>query len=105
MTEQAPDTSKEVRISFDVPEGVSSRYATNITIQHTDHEFTISFYEAEPPVILGSSEERAARLDGLTEVSAKCVARIVVAPGRMQAFIDAMQANLNSHLVSKEQIG
>ena len=69
---------KPIRLIFD-DENQPSVYATNITVQHTPHEFVISFYEAHPPVILGSLEEREAQLEAIDRVYAPCVARITVA--------------------------
>jgi hypothetical protein len=88
----------ELPIEWHVPEGTVSRYATNLTVQHTDHEFIISFYEIDPPLLLGSAEENAAKLKELEAVQAELVARIIVAPRRMPEFIRVLQENLDHYL-------
>ena len=45
-------------IEWNYPESIVSRYATNLVVQHTEHEFILSFFEVKPPVILGTAEEQ-----------------------------------------------
>ncbi len=94
MSEQGAPEQIELPVSFDPGKDVVTRYATNLVVQHTEHEFVISFYEAEIPPLLGSPEENKARLQRLGEVQTKCVARVVVAPGRMAEFVKVLEANL-----------
>jgi hypothetical protein len=90
------DAGKHVRLILD-DGNRPSVYATNITVQHTPHEFVISFYEAHPPVILGSAEERDAQLQAIDHVYAPCVARITVAASRMESIVKALQENLDRY--------
>lgn len=53
---------KYIKLIFD-DDNRPSVYATNVTVQHTPHEFVISFYEAHPPLIVGSQEERGTASD------------------------------------------
>jgi len=101
MTEEVRDKGKSVRIVFHVPENIVARYATNVVVQHTEHEFIVSFFELERPPLLGSPEQIAEQLKQLDEVRAKCVARIIVAPRRMEGFVKAMQENLSKYLADK----
>jgi len=87
---------KTLPIEF-VPSDMPGRYATNIVIQHTSKEFVISFWEAKPLPILGTTEERRAKFDAAEHVLAHCVARLVVSPGRMKGFVDAMQENWENY--------
>lgn len=80
-----------------VPEDITSRYANNFVIQHTQHEFVISFFETIPPLLLGSPEQIQATLEVMDSVRTRCVGRIILSPDRMEAFISAMQANLLKH--------
>jgi hypothetical protein len=57
-------SGKQVKLILD-DDNRPSVYATNITVQHTRHEFVISFYEAHLPMILGSEEEREAQLEAV----------------------------------------
>lgn len=88
----------ELPIEWHVPENAVSRYATNLTVQHTDHEFIISFFEIDPPLLVGSAEENAKKLKELEAVRAELIARIIVAPGRMPEFIRVLQENLARYL-------
>ncbi|MGC9346586.1 MAG: DUF3467 domain-containing protein [Anaerolineae bacterium] len=90
------EAGKQIRLILD-DDHQPSVYATNMTVQHTPHEFVISFYEAHPPVILGSPEEREAQLQAIDHVYAPCVARITVAASRMGSMIKALQENFESY--------
>ncbi len=76
------------------------QYATNLVVQHTEHEFIISFFRASPPIMLEPLEEAKARALELGKVRAECVARIVVAPGRMPEFVEVLQQNLARYKLS-----
>jgi hypothetical protein len=84
------------------PGDITSRYATNMVVQHTQHEFIISFFEAYPPVLLGEAEEREAALEHIESVPAICVARIIVSPERLKEFIQVLQDNLDKYLSRTE---
>jgi hypothetical protein len=82
----------EVPIEWYMPESLISRYATNMIVQHSEHEFIISFFDTPPPLIL--SESRIEELQKIKSIRATCVAQIIVAKDRMQGFVNAMQENL-----------
>lgn len=94
-----PEQADKVRIPlvFDPPRETLTRYATNFVIQCLEHEFILSFYEAEAPILLGSSEENLAELRRQGEIHARCVARIVVAPARMQEFAHIVESAMTRH--------
>lgn len=85
-------------LEWHVPEDVSSRYATNLIVQHSEHEFIISFFEAVPPLVLGEPEEVRTQLEKLGTIQARCVARVIVAAGRMPEFVRVLQGNLENYL-------
>lgn len=91
----------QVPLEFHFPPETISRYATHMLVQHTDHEFIVSFFEIENPVLLGSDEARQEKLQHLDTVRAHCVARVIVAPERMHRFIAAMQENLENYISEK----
>lgn len=93
--------AKQIPIEFVIPDGIVSRYATNMVVQHTEHEFIISFFEAENPFLLGSDEEKRAGLERIEKIRSICVGRIVVAPGHMQEFIEVLQQNLETYRARK----
>lgn len=101
-----PAVPGEVKLplSFVIPEGIVSRYATNFVVQCTGHEFVMSFFEAESPFLLGESpEENRAILDQAGPVRAQCVARIVVSPEGMRQFAGVVKTSLARYSTEKEE--
>lgn len=84
----------QLPIEWCYPDDLISRYATNMVVQYTEHEYTISFFEVRPPLLLGTPEQISERLKAIDSVKATCVARVIVAADRLQDFIDALQANV-----------
>lgn len=82
-------TKKEVKLNWHYQDNMTSKYSTNLVVQHTEHEFVLSFFEATPPILLSDKD-----ID-IDSVTAECVARIVIAPGRLQQFIDVLQKNVD----------
>lgn len=95
-------TEIRVPIEWHFREETAAHYVTHMVVQHTEHEFHISFFEARPPLLLGTPEEQREAAERIGSVRAECVARIIVAPGRMQEFIDVVQDNLNKYLSKKD---
>lgn len=89
---------KAVPIQFEIPANIVGRYATNIVIQHTEHEFVLSFFEAMPPPILGDTDkEKQALLDQVESVTVKCIARIVISPDRIDEMVRVLQSNVKDY--------
>jgi hypothetical protein len=80
-----------IPIEWHVPETLVSRYATNLTVQRAEHETIISFFELPPPLILGTPADIRAQMQELPSVRAVCVARLIVANGRMPDFVRVLQ--------------
>ncbi len=78
-------------IKLHFPLDVQGRYATNMVVQHTEHECIISFFEAYPPMLPVDSKEREAALEQIETVPAVCVSRIIVAPKRLAEFVQVLQ--------------
>jgi len=95
--EREPEKTRGLPIKWQIPEDLISRYATNLVVQHTEHEFTISFFEAEPPILLGTPEERQAALEQISSVPLKCVARVTVSASRMPEFVRVLQNSLERY--------
>ncbi len=98
MDQSVADTGVRLPIVWSIPPDLTSSYATNIVVQHTEREFIVSFFEIQLPILLGSAEERRAALETIRHIEAKCVARVVIAPERMQEFIDVLRDNLKTYL-------
>jgi|SRR5437867_620307 hypothetical protein len=90
-------------IRWHVSENIQSRYATNLIVQPIQHEFVISFFEARPPILLGTPEENKARYEELGAIQAECVARIIVAAEQLPSIIEALQTTLAAYHASKEE--
>jgi hypothetical protein len=86
-------TSKILPVEWYIPDDLVPRYATNIVVQHSQYEFTLSFFAAQNPIILGTMEERKKAVEKLQGMRAKCVAQIIINPERMKDFISVMEAN------------
>ncbi len=94
---------KHVPIDWFVPDEVTTKYATNLVVQHTDHDFTILFFEAQPPIIVGSTDERQKTLESVKSIRAHCVARIVITPARMEEFVRVLNDNLARYKASGKE--
>lgn len=96
------EESREVRIVFDVPEGIRTQFATNLVAQHTDHEFIVTFFEVLPPILVGTPEVQKQQVEAIKEVRGTCLARIVIPASRMPDFIQVLQENHRRYLSGRE---
>lgn len=80
----------KIPIHFNNPVDKASVYATNIIIQPGEYEMVLTFFEVQPPLLLGSQEENIALLRS-AGVRADCVAKITVSKERFEGFADAMK--------------
>jgi hypothetical protein len=89
-----PEEGIALPIEWYTPEGITTIYVTDMAVQHFEHEFILTFWELERPLLLGSAEEIEETLKKLKSVKKVCKARIAVAADRMPAFIEALRTNL-----------
>lgn len=80
----------QIPLHFNFPIDMPSVYATNLLVQATDHEVVISFYEAQPPVIIEGDEESIELLKK-AGVRADCVARVTVSRARFSGFAEVLK--------------
>jgi len=93
MTSKPPRSGgKAVPIQWSVGDFTPTYYATNMVAQVTDHEYIISFFELYPPLLVGTPEEVSEQATGMNNVTANCLARIVIAADRMPGIVDALQS-------------
>jgi len=92
-----------IPVEWHVPDDLASHYATNLVVQHTEHEFNIFFYEIRPPLLIGSPEEVREGLEKVELVRANCVAHIIVAPDRMPEFVQVLQTSLERYRSKLEE--
>jgi hypothetical protein len=91
------------RIEWNFPPGMQSRYATLFAAQPTTHEITISFFEPQIPVLVGTPEEIATQAQEITSIRAECVGRIVVAAEQMPELIAVLQNSLKMYHGARAQ--
>ena len=80
----------DISINFNLPIEMSSVYATNMLVQAGEDEVTLSFFEAQPPLLQGTPEENLAILKA-QGVRADCVARVTISKNRFGNFVNAMK--------------
>ncbi len=97
MAKENLEEGRDLPLEFHTAPELMSRYATNFVIQHTDQEFILSFFEAKPPLLLGTPEERATQLRSIDSVRADCVARLIISPRRMADLIKVLQQNYSTY--------
>jgi hypothetical protein len=88
---------REVPIEFHVPDTIASRYATNMQVMHTEHEFILSFFETQVPALPPDKDKMDEELSQISTVKAECVARVTVAATRMEGFVKVLQQNLEHY--------
>jgi len=85
--------AEAVPLLFNVPIGLSSRYAHHLVTQTTENEVALFFFEILPPFLTGTIEERKETLK--KGVRADCVARVTIARSRFPEFLKAMIGQLS----------
>jgi hypothetical protein len=99
---EPPTDEKSLPIRFDTSE--APRYATNLVVQHTDHEFIISFFQVMPPLLVGPPEAKAEQVKQLTEIKGTCVGRVIVPATRMHEFVEVFKANFEKYQSKQQQV-
>lgn len=80
-----------------------SVFATNLLIQQGEHEMILSFFEIQPPFLIGTADENLALLKKVG-LRADCMARITISKERFEGFADAMKkAATDMKAASKEK--
>lgn len=88
--EERLPTRYELPIEWYIPEDLPTRHITNMTLQHTEHEFILSFYEQRIPILTGSPDQVRDRIMDLKSIRATCVARLVIANGRFEEIAEVI---------------
>lgn len=105
MTTNNEDTQDSVPIAlplhFVVPHEITPAYANNIAINAGTDEFHIMFFRAEPPLLLGSPDERAEALKSIDHVDAVCVSRVVIARSKIRELAEAIMRNVDANVPSE----
>lgn len=72
-------------------------FANQFVIQHEKNEFVLTVGQLQPPILLGSPEERKEQAKKLTYVPIKVVARFGLTRQRLAELIEALQINLQKY--------
>lgn len=94
-TQDAPE--RDISVEWFIPPDLTSRYANNFIVQHGPGEMIISFFEIEPPIIVGDAEQKRAQTAALTSIRAKCTARIVITVDRAPELAKIISENYESY--------
>jgi hypothetical protein len=96
MPEDAPrEMSFAIPMEHHWPDGIITRYANQFTMQITEGLCYLGFYEATPPIWIGTPEEIRAKAEQMTSIRAEGVARIVVTTAKMQEILAAIHSALD----------
>src|SRR5258707_7592115 len=96
MDAQVPE-GRSLPIEWYIPENIVTRYATDMVVQSSPLEFVISFFEAYPPLLIGTPEEAKAQAEKLDSIRATCIARFIVSPGKITEFVAVLQQSLEQY--------
>jgi len=102
MTDKPRPNVRQVPVKHVYPDELTTRYASQIVVQHDPEVFIVSFFEAIPPLVMGTSEEIKSGMENIKHVDAKCVARIVLTPGKMKEFVQIAKSNLDKYIKNFE---
>ena len=96
----------EIRLPIEwvIDENTPTGYATNMIVQHTNHEFIISFFEMKPPLLIGDAEEQRQQAATVGSIKARCVSQITINAERMPHFIEALEQNYRQFVENRSQI-
>src|SRR5437764_532554 len=86
-------------IQFDEGEDIALIAVTNMTVQPSQHETIISFYQAKPPLLLGTPEQKAEMAKSILSVKAKCIGKFAISTSRLREFSDVLKSAVE--IVSK----
>lgn len=82
-----------VKLDFNFPDDLKSYFSDNFTVQHQKDHFILSFFEVLHPIIVGTEEDQISQINDMKKVDAKCVARILITPGKLKDIIKALNEN------------
>ena len=84
-------------------EDVPIQLANDFVIQHQQNEFILSIGQYQPPILLGTSEERREQAERISYVPIRTVARIGLTRQRLVELIKILQDNLQRYDVSQAE--
>jgi hypothetical protein len=92
-------TTKKIKLNFIFPENLETKFVNHVVVQHQKDFFTLAFFETVLPLVIGASEEeRKAEFDKIDSIDAKCLARLIITPEKMNELVTALQENKDNRL-------
>ena len=86
-------TRSGIPFEYVIPIEQKAIFANHFAIQHENGVHHLMFFQVNPPLLLGSHEEKAKLLRDLESVQAVCTARIVVSEELMPKILQALLEN------------
>ena len=86
----------DLKIDWNVPEDVITRFATNLVTQTIDNEFKLTFFEIKPEIVFDEEEQQKKMIEKGT-VRADCIASIIVTADRMPRFLKVLNEQLTKY--------
>lgn len=81
----------KVKLDFDIPRDVITRYANEMTVQRLGNEFVLSFFEVRVPIFPASTIPENIQ----EKVKVICVGSVVLSSEKIPNIINALQTQLN----------
>ena len=85
-------------------EDVPILFANQFVIQHEQNEFVLTVGQLQPPILLGSPDERKEQAKRLTYVPIRVVGRFGLTRQRLAELIEVLQSNLQTYDKKQEHI-
>ncbi len=83
----------EPSMKYNIPEGIITRFATNMVVQIIESEFKVSFFEIQRPILIEENDKD--KFNDNPVVTADCVGSVIITPDRMPKFIEVLQQQLD----------
>lgn len=77
-------------LKWEVPEDLPVVWVNNFVVQHTQHEFILTFFQVTPPILIKPTPED---LEAVESVPARAIARIALTPRAMAQLLDVIREN------------
>ena len=88
-----PEDNKVVPIVWQGIEEAPLVFSNAIIVQHTPHEFVLTFGFVQPPIVTGSDD-----MERVEQVTAKASVRVALPPTRTKQFLEVLSNNFKVYV-------
>jgi hypothetical protein len=83
----------QLPIIYDINRDTPRGYANHLVVQNHEHEYVLYFFDVQVPFFSGDPGEKEMQIndENFSKANAHCIAKITVAKGRMEEFMDVLQ--------------